>query len=359
MRRSLATVLGLAVATTPLAATAAVGTGEPAPAPTPPKVVADGQLSPLSLDVTPRGTAWFSLNFAGKLKRVRPGGKPRTVYANPRGGEVGAVSVQGREVTFGITNTTGRTRLMAFRPGEGARPVAALSRYERNHNPDAGATYGLMDLDEGCQVPRFLRPYTGIVESHPYATVSVADTRYVADAAANAIFAVAEGGISTLAVLPPQATVITAQMAEATGLPECVVGKTYNFEPVPTDVERGPDGMLYVTTLPGGPEDPSLGARGAVHRIDPGTGGVETVATGLLSPTGLAVADDGDLFVAELFGNRISRVAAGGSQPRTWRTATMPGDVEIEDGRVWATRKVMIGLGRGEAPGGEVVRYAR
>jgi hypothetical protein len=357
MRRTLATLLGLAVATTPLAATAAGG--ERLARPAPPKVVADGQLSPLSLDVTPQGVVWFSQNFAGQLMRVRPGGDPRAVYATRRGAEVGAVSVRGREVTFATTGSSGRTRLMAFRPGAGARPLAVLSRYERNHNPDSEATYGLMGLDEGCEVPPFMRPYAGIVESHPYASLSLPGTRYVADAAANAILAVDEHGVSTLAVLPPQATVVTAEMAAANRLPQCVVGKTFNFEPVPTDVEQGPDGMLYVTTLPGGPEDPSLGARGAVHRIDPATGEVETAVTGLLSPTGVAVADDGDLYVAELFGNRISRVTDGGSEPNTWRRANLPGDVEIEDGRVWATRKVMIGLGRGEQPGGQVVRYPR
>ena len=34
----------------------------------------------------------------------------------------------------------------------------------------------------------------------------------------------------------------------------------------------GPDGRLYVTSLPGGPEDPSLGARGAIFRVTPSTG---------------------------------------------------------------------------------------
>lgn len=37
-------------------------------------------------------------------------------------------------------------------------------------------------------------------------------------------------------------------------------GAPHNFEPVPIDVEIGDDGMLYVSTLPGGPEGPELGA---------------------------------------------------------------------------------------------------
>ena len=31
----------------------------------------------------------------------------------------------------------------------------------------------------------------------------------------------------------------------------CLVDALYNFQAVPTDVEQGPHGRLYVTTLPG------------------------------------------------------------------------------------------------------------
>ena len=155
--------------------------------------------------------------------------------------------------------------------------------------------------------------------------------------------------------LPPQGVEVTQEAAQANGLPECAVGETFDFEPVPTDVELGPDGMLYVTTLPGGPEDPSLGDRGAVHRVDPETGDVETLATGLLSATGLAVTPHGDMYVAELFGGEISRVTQGGSvQP--WARSMMPGDVEYGNGAIWATRKVLVGLDGGK-PAGQVVRF--
>ncbi len=59
---------------------------------------------------------------------------------------------------------------------------------------------------------------------------------------------------------------VTKESAAALELPDCVVGVTYAFEPVPTDVEVGKDGYLYVTTLPGGPESPALGARGSSGR---------------------------------------------------------------------------------------------
>ena len=59
----------------------------------------------------------------------------------------------------------------------------------------------------------------------------------------------------------------------------CTVGHKFYFEPVPTDVEVH-DGLLYVTTLPGGPEDPSLGARGKVYTVDPATGDVTKIGSG-------------------------------------------------------------------------------
>src|SRR4029450_3789544 len=91
--------------------------------------------------------------------------------------------------------------------------------------------------------------------------------------------------IRTLAVLPSQPLKITEDIAHAQGLPDCVIGVTYRFEAVPTDVEVGRDGYLYVTTLPGGPEDPSLGARGKVYRVNPRNGHIKLVATGFAGGT--------------------------------------------------------------------------
>ena len=116
------------------------------------------------------------------------------------------------------------------------------------------------------------------------------------------------GKTETVAVLPPRPYKITAEAAASNGLPDCVVGTTYDFEAVPTDVAVGPDGWLYVTSLPGGPEDPTLGARGAIFKVDPDGDEVELVAEDIMTPTGLALADNGDLYVASLFGEGVLRV---------------------------------------------------
>ena len=362
MRRTAITLVSLALTAAPLAATSPAVAAETAAA-AKPKVIAKNLVSPLSVAVRPNGTAWFSQNFAGQLVRARPGKKPRVVFQAQRGVEVGAVSVKRGTVTFATTTDDNHPRtFLKTRNSKGeVKKVVSLSRYETKNNPDAGVTYGFIDLDPSCEVPRGLAPYEGIDESHPYATMTHKGTTYVADAAANAILSVTNGVVDTVAVLPPQPITVPPGAAASLELPECVEGKTFNFEPVPTDVEMGPDGMLYVTTLPGGPEDDSLGPRAAVHRIDPATGDIETLVTGLLSATGLAVADNGDIYVAELFRNRIAKIASGTTTATRWRKAGLPGDVEFVNGRVWATRKVVTGLfpGTGKEFKGQVVRYPR
>ncbi len=112
--------------------------------------------------------------------------------------------------------------------------------------------------------------YKGTVDSHPYGVASRGWRGWVvADAGGNDLLRVDRGGhVSTMAVLPRQTITVTARTAKAMRLPKCTVGVTYAFEPVPTDVAVARDGALSVSTLPGGPEDASLGARGSVHRVD-------------------------------------------------------------------------------------------
>jgi hypothetical protein len=109
----------------------------------------------------------------------------------------------------------------------------------------------------------------------------------------------------------------------------------HTFEPVPTDVEVGPHGHLYVTTLPGGLEDPRLGAFGSVYRVTPWNGHVERLGTGFAGATNLAVAPNGTVYVAELFGGRISKLVDGG--PQTVAEVPLPAAVEWAKGKLYAT----------------------
>ena len=112
-------------------------------------------------------------------------------------------------------------------------------------------------------------------------------------------------------------------------------GSTFIAEPVPTDVEIGPGGNLYVSTLPGGPEDPSLGARGSVYKVSPWGGKVKQIATGFLGATNLAVSPWGQIYVSELFGDRVSQVVNGGPAP----VASVPSPSGLE----WSNGKLYVG----------------
>ena len=157
-------------------------------------------------------------------------------------------------------------------------------------------------------------------------------------------------------VLPPQPAVITAAGAAANHLPACAVGLTYNFEAVPTDVEVGRSGVLYVTTLPGGVEDASLGARGSVYRIIPRSHKARKIATGLLGATNLALGRHGEIYVSEIFANKVSRIVHGG--PRTVLDLPTPAGLEYANGKLYVGYDVLGPTARSRRSGSVVTTTA-
>jgi hypothetical protein len=319
--------------------------------------LAEGLISPLSLDVDRDGVARLSQNFAGLLTAVDDDGTVSTVVSAPPGQELGAVSARHGTVYYAENDQpAGAALLFALDDGGEPRLLADLGAYEATENPDQVNTYGFTDLDDACvaQVdpagPGGPATYQGQVDPHPYASLATRDGVYVADAGGNDILRVTDDGeISTVAVLPPtEAVTVTAETAAAFGFPECVVGHDYAFEPVPTDVERGPDGSLYVTSLPGGPEDASLGLRGSVYRVDPWSGESTLVATGFAGATGLAVdRDSGIVLVAELFGGpdgtgQISAVSPASGEAFAVFAVPSPAAIELHDGELYATTSAFV-----------------
>jgi hypothetical protein len=316
-----------------------------------PVTVASGLLGPLTFDVARNGTLFVGQAFSGTLTKVDRHGTA-TDLVGPDGTDLAAVSVDHGTVTWnervGDEQSVTSSVLQRRTPDGRVRQVADLLAYDAAHNPDGTTAYGFTNLPTGCTVPPDFQS-TGGVDSHGYGSVTVGKVTYVADAGGNDVLRVdRRGHVSTVAVLPPKAITVTADIAAAFGLPGCVAGATYLLEAVPTDVEVGPDGWLYVSSLPGGPEDGSFGAVGSVYKVNPRTGQVKLLATGLAGATGLAVAPDGTVFAAELYaGDVVSISKRGVVSP--FVTLPQPAGVEWHAGKVYVSTNVLSG------PVGEVV----
>jgi hypothetical protein len=343
---TIATITGVALTAVAFPAVAAPRGPKP-PTPGDTVTLAEHLVTPLTFDVTPNGTLYIGQSFAGLLTKVS-GGASETLATGPG---LDAVSTLGDVVTWGEREgdmeQVFASRLMQ-RAGDGTVTSVDVLAWEQANNPDASAEYGFRDLSAEClaQIPPFLLPFVGphggAIDSHVYGSLMLEDVTYIADAGANAVLAVdSAGDISTVAVLPPSSLVATAELAASLGLPECVIGHVFVTEPVPTDVELGNDGWLYVTSLPGGPEDASLGARGSVYRVNPATGEVQLYASGFAGATGLAIAPNGTVFVAELFGNRVSVITKRG-EVSTFVELTSPAGIEWQSGRLFVSTDVFV-----------------
>ncbi|WP_406830309.1 ScyD/ScyE family protein [Pedococcus sp. KACC 23699] len=262
------------------------------------------------------------------VSKIRDNGSLRTVATGPQPGEVAGVAVTEHALAYTTTNYATHATTLTIKRGS-KTVVADLSGFESKHNPDAKVHYGLKDPSCAAKVLGPMASYTGQVDSHPYAVTAWRHGSWiVADAGGNDLLKVDRWGkVSLLTVLPTQPLVITKAFADANGVPKCV-GQTYKFEAVPTDVEVGPGGMLYVTTLPGGPEDPSAGARGSVYRVNPWNGHATRIATGFAGATSLTIGPDRTIYVAELFAGRVSKVRHGHPQA----VVALPGVVSVEYG---------------------------
>lgn len=339
----------------------AVGTAGPASAAPPgtgPTTLATDLVGPLHVSIGTGGTPIISEEFAGRLTRL---GTSDPLYSHP-GWDVAGTATQGSTAYLVESQGAGP---------EDPRPLAGalvaidgkgkprtitdqIGAYEMAHNPDGGTHYGVPSSAKDCvaalEGAGLPGAYSGGVDSHPYALAVQGNTAYVADAGGNDILEVnlTSGAMRTVAVIPPR----TVTLPAIPGLSDCT-GVQYSLEAVPTDVAIGPDGWLYVSSLPGGPEDGSLGANGAVYRVNPATGTVQEWVTGLVSPTGLAFDGSGNLYIASLFGGGIFKVAAGTHAAEMFLEAPLPADVTVKGSTLYATTNALPG--ENEPPNGMLV----
>lgn len=326
----------------------AVSTVDPAHAAIVSPPVAGGFVGPLGMAVGTDGTVYVAEAFAGTLTAVDEHGLHPLVTGREEIAGVWAAG-KGSVVFVSTTSSPPGATLERARPGGRTQVIGNLGRHEEERNPDKVSTYGLVDLADGCveELPVELGPlsYRGLIDSHPYAVTRHHGGWVVADAAGNDLVRIdAKGRSSTFAVLPPQPPLTmtpdvlgafnealrTELGPDAPQLPECVIGASYVGEPVPTDVEVGPDDAIYVTTLPGFPELPGSGS---VWRVRNGT--AKLVGTGFTGAVDLAIAPDGTIYVAELFAGRISMLTPSGPAPVA--SIPFPTTVEYAKGKLWVT----------------------
>lgn len=334
-----------------------------------PTVIASSLVTPLRLAANGDGSVVVAQEFAGTLTKVARNGAKTTIYSAP-GWDVGGVSISDGKTYFvqsqGAGGMDGKP-LAGFlksidRHGK-VRQIADIAGYIKAARPGKNVTFGFRDLKASClaMVPKEIPgSYKQELDSHPYATDEHDGTIYIADAGANAILKVNErtGKVSTAALLPGRPIAVTKTLAAGMHLPNCAIGHNYYLEPVPTDVQRGRDGWLYVTSLPGGPEDGSLGANGAVFKVNPWNGQVRVVARHLSGATGLALAQNGDIYVAELTGGRISVIRRCSDDARTFLTVKAPGDVEIKGNTLYATTSAVDLTNEAAPPAGQVIKVS-
>jgi hypothetical protein len=323
-----------------------------------PAQIATGLVGPLQLDVGRHGDVVVGQSFAALLSIVHPDGTVDTLTQDP----VGVDGVAAGRGSIAYTTRSGLdsgplvAEVKLWHADGTTETIADIAAWEAANNVDAGNQYGFQGLDDEClaQVPPDFQPYSGAIDAHPYALLRTRGGWFVADAGVNAILKVTDDGdVSPVYVFKPQNAVVSADVAAAFGLPDCVAGATFAFEPVPTDVEYDRHGGLVASLLPGGPEDASLGARGSVvriklhghhdrrgtrHGLGWGHGHARTVASGFLGATNVAVGPRGRIYVSELFGNQISVIGRGGATPLV--SVPSPAGLEYHRGSLIASTDV-------------------
>jgi hypothetical protein len=133
---------------------------------------------------------------------------------------------------------------------------------------------------EGAQ-----NPGGGNFDSNPFGILSEAGQQFVADAGGNSLLEVGnDGDVSLVAVFP------------AIAVPLGPFNPPFaQSEAVPTEVTRGPDGALYVSTLTGLPFRPGVAS---IYRVAAGQT-PQVHATGFTQITDMDWAPDGSLYVLQ------------------------------------------------------------
>jgi sugar lactone lactonase YvrE len=189
-----------------------------------------------------------------------------------------------------------------------AQSVADLAAYETANNPDAD------------------QPGNAEPDSNVNSVTATPEGAAVADAGANSLLLVdGDGGISVVAVFP---VAMMPMPADPSASPDPAASPAMvPMDPTPTSVAVGPDGAYYVGQLTGFPFPPG-GA--SVFRVAPGE--APTVyASGFTNIMDVAFGPDGTLYVLEIAHNGLLSAdpTAGPPQGGLWKVPAGGGTPEL------------------------------
>ena len=249
---------------------------------------------------------------------------PERISFQGRGGMYVTIGWGGEPAARGQLGALGESlgALLKVTPNGGWQRVADIAAFEQANNPD------------GVPIP----------DSNPFGVLAEPGHEFVTDAGGNDLLeVVANGAVSLVATFP--AIPITVSPFKVT------FGRS---QAVPTEVRRGPDGVLYVSELTGAPFLPGAAA---IYRVVPRQA-PQLYAGGFTQITDFDWAPDGSLYVLQIgsapfFGGipALIHVAPNGSRSTVPTSLTSPSALAVApDGAIYIAHKVF-------APGqGEVVR---
>ncbi len=243
----------------------------------------------------------------------------------------------------------GIAKLLSVKGDQSPTQLADLGKFELDNNPDGQPQFDAA----GKPLDAWSNPYFVLADRNGAALI--------ADAGGNDILRrTAKGVLSVWKVLP----LITdgSCAGQPNNVPEII-----GCDPVPTGLARGRHGEVYVSTA------------GALH---PGAARVYVfdrrhdhpvrVIDGLSGATGVAVDDDGNVYVSEMLEGapegegpppagfdlagvgQIVKIAP--DESRTYAQVTMPAGLLIHRGNLYASAWAVAGLFAGIPDRGEIVR---
>jgi hypothetical protein len=272
-------------------------------------------------------TGSISRLFHGQQQRVITG--LPSIFNTARGDVVGPndISLQGRGSAF-VTFGFGGAPSARLNLGDVAFTVGVLAQVEPSGQWRVKADIAGFEDDKN--------PAGGPKDSDPYGVLVNGNDRYVTDAGGNDLLHIAPNGeITLVATFAPVPAPPPFNLAEA----------------VPTEVEIGPDGALYVSLLTGAPF--TSGAAG-IYRVAAGQAPVE-VEGGFKAVIDFTFGPDGSMYVLEhatldpfLSGpGRLTRILPDGTRSVITTALNRPSSVLVDrDGTIYvANNGVSIGTG--------------